>query len=122
MPIINVPSNLDPSLGLPDLAATHCLTLCDDHLSSKTINLLKHTPNIIEKSGLTVWHRILRSQSIPDYENLYVEIGYDVDTSKMPDDLRNCVILAATNGFNAIAFDTWDPESCPHVTGLKTYR
>lgn len=122
MPIVNVPSNLDPNLGLPDFAATHCLTLCNDHLSSKTINLLKHTPNIIEKSGITIWRRILRSQNIPDYENVYVELGYDVDTSKMPDDLRDCVVLAATHGFNAIAFGAWDPESCPHVPGLKTYR
>lgn len=122
MPIINVTSRLDPSLGLPDFAAVHCLTLCDDHLSSKTINMLRHAPGPIEKSGLTVWRRILRNQGIPNYENLYVEIGYDVDTSKMPDDLKDCVVLAATNGFNAIIFDTWDPESCPHVTGLKTYR
>lgn len=122
MPIVNVPSSMNPNLGLPDIAATNCLTLCDDHLSAKTINLLKYMPGPIERSGLTVWKRILRSDGIPDYKNVYVELGYDVDTSKMPDDLKDCVMLAATHGFNAIVFETWDPQSCPHVPGLKTYR
>lgn len=122
MPVINVPSKLSPNLGLPDFAAVHCLTLCDDHLSSKTINLLKHTPEHLEPAGISVWHRILKYPNLPDYENIYIELDADLKLSKMPKDLRDCIILATTNGFNALIFDTYDPDVCPHVPGLTVYR
>lgn len=112
---INDPRPLDPKLGLPWHAAVHTLTLCEQHLTNNTWNMLYDDPGAIENAtgcGVLVYNR-----STVDFSAM----NKNGTIAKLPKDLQDCIIFAAANGFSRLKFELFDPLDCPLIEHLPAY-
>lgn len=119
---ISAPRGLDPALGLPWHAARHVLTLCDLHLTPETRARLRDDRDALQSTDAQVYaSRYVEDDPHVNHDAYVVAFQDGADVSGLPRDLRDCVALAASQGFDAISFEPHDPQDCPLIEALPSY-
>ena len=123
---ISPPSRLPEGYGIPRFNQVHVLRLSDRHLTEGTLRMLREDPEGLPDCGgaVSAWayayagaHRCFRNRTV-----CLVAFQDGADVSPLPDDLRQCVVFATSNGFDAVMFDPFDPQDCPTTKYLPTYE
>lgn len=115
---INAARNLDPAVSLPWWAETHVLTLCDRHISNETWKKIANDGLPPCGGGLFVLAQRLMGQT---YEEYVVCFDDELDITDIPQDLQECIIFAASWGYDAIKFDSEEPGNLEPIKQLKIY-
>ena len=116
--VINKARNMDPSVGLPSWAENHVLTLCDRHVTHDTWRKIRNDQLPECYGGLYVLVQHLIGQPYEEYV-VYFDDGTDI--GQLPQDLQECIVFAASWGFNAIQFEPAEPEGMQPISQLKIY-
>lgn len=119
---LSAPRGLDPALGLPWHAARHVLTLCDRHLTPETRTKLRDDRDALQSFDAQIYAlKYVEDDPHVNHEAYVVALHDGADVSGLPRDLRDCVALAASLGFDTISFEPHDTQDCPLITALPSY-
>lgn len=127
MPVIKIQNQSSrlAAYGIPWHAELHVLTLCERHLSAKTRDMLRHNIESLPDCGgnlLGFAYKTDKAQH-PNFNSSYhiVRFNDGTEIASLPNDLRDCIIFAASLGFNAITFEPFDSQDCPEIKFLHVY-